>query len=241
MKIYLEICAGSMDSALAARAGGADRIELCASLEAGGTTPSPGIILQAVQRLDIPVFVLIRPRPGDFLYSEDEFEAMKKDVLFCRGNGVKGVVIGMLKSDRSVDMERCSRLIELARPMEVTFHRAFDMTAMPFLALEDIISLGCSRILTSGRRDTAADGAGLIHELVCRAAGRISIMPGGGVNEGNIAQIIKSTGASEIHGSFRSAAEGADDQSFGSHQRMETDPERVSRALTAIRSVEPLP
>jgi len=200
----LEICAGSLTSAFNARAGGAHRIELCDNLNEGGTTPSAGIIKQAVQRLNIPVFVLIRPRGGDFLYSNEEFSAMKEDVVFCKEHGAKGVVLGILNTDGSVDMHRMRELVALARPMEVTFHRAFDMVENPFKALEDIISLGIERILTSGQAENAILGAGLIQQLNNRANNRIIIMPGSGINENNIEHLIAMTGAVEFHASLRS-------------------------------------
>jgi copper homeostasis protein len=233
----LEICAGSLTSAIAAQKGGAGRIELCDNLSEGGTTPSPGIIRQAVKLLDIPVFVLVRPRPGDFLYSDEEFEAMKEDVLFCKEQGAAGIVTGILLADGSVDAERTAELAVLARPMQVTFHRAFDMTADPFKAMETIISLGIERILTSGQATNAIEGADLIAELVSLAENRIIIMPGGGIVESNVNKLIQKTGAKEVHASLRSAVESnmqfrnfeasmgkpGQDEFF----RMETDHERV--------------
>jgi copper homeostasis protein len=225
MNPILEVCAGSLTSALNAQAGGAHRIELCDNLDEGGTTPSPGVIIQAVRLLTIPVFVLIRPRPGDFIYSDAEFGAMKEDILFCKTHGAKGVVLGILKADGSVDTERTGELVELARPMKVTFHRAFDLTAEPFQALEDIISLGIERILTSGQASNAIDGADLIKQLNNRSNNRIIIMPGSGITEKNVTELIRITGAMEIHGSLRSLVEG----------RMETDIEKV-RALLSLSS-----
>ena len=204
MNFELEVCAGSLSSAINARKGGAHRIELCDNLIEGGTTPSPGVIIQAVKLLNIPVFVLIRPRPGDFLYSDEEFEAMKEDIRFCKGNGAKGVVLGILKKDGTIDIDRCTILAELARPMQVTFHRAFDRAADPYRALEDIISLGIERIMTSGQAATAVEGSDLLSDLVKKAGNRIIIMPGSGITENNVAGLIKKTGAKEIHGSLRS-------------------------------------
>lgn len=243
--MLLEICAGSLYSALAAQAGGAHRIELCDNLSEGGTTPSPGIITQAVKLLDIPVFVLIRPRAGDFLYSKAEFDAMKEDILFCKEHGAKGVVIGILYDGGNVDMERTAELVGLAAPMQVTFHRAFDMTRDPFQAMEDIISLGIKRILTSGQANTALAGAPLISKLIRQAAGRITIMPGSGINEDNVTGLIKITGAKEIHASLRSkiqsnmqfrnlkTAMGKPGQD--EYSRMETDPERVRKFIVKIK------
>jgi copper homeostasis protein len=241
MNYLLEVCAGSLSSALAARAGGAHRIELCTSLSEGGTTPSAGIIKKAIMLLDIPVFVLIRPRAGDFLYSDAEFDAMKEDILFCKERRAKGIVTGLLKTDGTIDIDRTAELVRLARPMQVTFHRAFDMTRDPLQTMEHIISLGIDRILTSGQANTVLDGADLIAAFISRAAGRIIIMPGGGINEDNVANLIQSTGATEIHASLRSQIQskmqfrnittslGA--ESSDEYTRMETDPERVRLVL----------
>jgi copper homeostasis protein len=242
--LKLEICTGSLHSALAAQAGGAHRIELCDNLDQGGTTPSPGVIKQAVERLDIPVFVLIRPRPGDFLYSDAEFQAMKDDILFCKEHGAKGVVVGILRKDGRIDMERTAELVALARPMQVTFHRAFDMTPDPLRALEDVISLGIDRILTSGQAATAWDGAPVIKEWVQQANGRILIMPGSGINEENVRELIDLTGAAEVHASLRSLMKsrmeykgtgasmgGAQDDEFA---WLETDTKRVKRVLEIL-------
>ena len=239
--MILEVCAGSLSSALAARAGGAHRIELCSNLSEGGTTPSPGIIKEAIRLLDIPVFVLIRPRAGDFLYSDAEFDAMKEDILFCKERRAKGIVTGLLKTDGTIDINRTAELVRLARPMQVTFHRAFDMTRDPLQTMEDIISLGIDRILTSGQANTALEGADLIAALIRRAAGRIIIMPGGGINEDNVANLIQSTGATEIHASLGSQIQSKMqfrnmDASIGKSGQnaygwIETDPERVRKVV----------
>ena len=200
----LEVCAGSLNSAMNAQVGGAQRVELCDNLSEGGTTPSPGIISQAVKQLNIPVFVLIRPRVGDFLYSEAEYEAMKADILFCKKHGVKGAVLGILNADGTIDKDRTAGLVQLARPMQATFHRAFDMTRNPFAALEDIINLGFDRILTSGQASNDIEGADLIAQLIKKAGNRIIIMPGGGITENNVTDLINSTGAKEVHASLRS-------------------------------------
>jgi copper homeostasis protein len=240
----LEVCAGSLTSALAAQTGGAHRIELCDNLNEGGTTPSPGIIKQAVKLLEIPVFVLIRPRAGDFLYSYTEFEAMKEDILFCKEHRAKGVVLGILNDDGSVDMERTAELVGLAAPMQVTFHRAFDRTNDPFQAMEDIISLGIQRILTSGQAASAPDGADLISKLIIRAAGRIIIMPGGGVNEGNVLKLRDITKAAEFHASLRSPIKSGmknhNENVFmgkagvNEYSWMETDPQRVRNLIERL-------
>jgi copper homeostasis protein len=245
MNLLLEVCAGSLTSALAAQTGGAHRVELCDNLSEGGTTPSPGIILQAVKMLKIPVFVLIRPRAGDFLYSEPEFDAMKDDILFCKEHGAKGAVFGILHADGSVDKERNAELVRLARPMQVTFHRAFDMSRNPIRAMEDIISLGIDRILTSGQAANALAGADLTAELIKRAVGRIIIMPGGGINEDNVSGLLQITGATEIHASLRSPIQSKmqlrnANTSMGKPGRdeynwMETDPKRVRKIIEKLK------
>jgi copper homeostasis protein len=197
--MIIEVCIDSVESAINAEAGGADRLELCAALEIGGITPGPGLIESVIANVTIPVNVMIRPRGGDFLYSDAEFEVMRRDIDFSREAGAAGIVLGILMPDGSIDFDRTAYLIEYAAPMPVTFHRAFDMTADPFQAVEDIISAGTARILTSGQGITASDGAVLIGELVKLADDRIIIMPGSGLNEENISEIARITGASEFH------------------------------------------
>ncbi|SMC80823.1 copper homeostasis protein CutC [Pedobacter nyackensis] len=203
--INMEVCANSLRSAQAAQDGGAIRVELCDNLLEGGTTPSYAQIVLAKRMLNIQVYPIIRPRGGDFLYSELEFELMKEDIKLCRELKCDGVVIGILKSDGSVDKERCRELIELVGDMKVTFHRAFDMSNDLFQALEDIIELGCTRILTSGGESSALKGAAVLKSLIEQANGRISIMPGAGVNVHNIEELIQLTGAKEFHASAKNA------------------------------------
>lgn len=195
----LEICAGTLNSALIAQANGADRVELCDNLAEGGTTPSAGMISQCKKLLHIPFFPIIRPRGGDFVYSQAEFEVMKEDVIFCRKLNCDGVVIGMLREDRNVDVERCSELISLAGSMQITFHRAFDRCKSMEKSLEDIVGLGCHRILTSGGKVHASDATGKLKSLVEQAGSRISIMPGSGITYHNLNEILLETGASEFH------------------------------------------
>ncbi|GEP91432.1 copper homeostasis protein [Chitinophaga terrae (ex Kim and Jung 2007)] len=204
MAFILEICAGSVASCIAAQKGGADRIELCDNLLEGGTTPSYGTIALAREKTSIKLYPIIRPRGGDFLYSDLEFDTMIKDIQLCKQLGCDGVVIGILTPDGKVDKERCKVLVTLAAPMKVTFHRAFDMTDNPFEALEDIISLGFERILTSGGRNTALEGASTLRQLVNSANDRIAVMAGSGVRSSNIAQLIKETGITEYHTSAKS-------------------------------------
>ncbi|WP_395804692.1 copper homeostasis protein CutC [Daejeonella sp.] len=195
----LEICVGSWESAMAAQLGGADRIELCDNLAEGGTTPSYGMLLKCKKTLQIPFFPIIRPRGGDFVFSDDEFEIMKEDVIACKDLGCKGIVIGILRKDGSIDTERCAHLIDLARGLEITFHRAFDRCNDLKKGLEDIIGLGCHRVLTSGGKEYAFQGLEILKSLIIQAGPRISIMPGSGVKEQNLAQIAQETGAHEFH------------------------------------------
>ncbi|MBI9035826.1 MAG: copper homeostasis protein CutC, partial [Bacteroidales bacterium] len=204
----LEICAGCIDSVHSAIEGGADRVELCDNLMEGGTTPSYGLIKKACQLKGIEIFVIIRPRGGDFLYSKDEYEIIKDDISNCKKLGVKGVVIGLLTADGEIDVKRTHELVKLARPMSVTFHRAFDMTQDPFRSLEQLIETGCDRILTSGQYQTAFEGRENLRLLVEQSNDRIVIMPGSGVNQWNIIDIISFTAAHEIHMSGRTTQHG---------------------------------
>lgn len=203
MKYKVEICANSVASCLEAQKGGAYRVELCAGIPEGGTTPSYGEIVVARKMLDIKLNIIIRPRGGDFLYSDVEHQTMIHDIEMARKLGLDGVVIGCLTADGKIDIQRNKELIDAAKGMSVTFHRAFDMCKDPFEALEQIISLGCDRLLTSGQRPTAIEGAKLLSDLVAKADGRIIIMPGSGVNEENIAKLAEETKAAEFHFSAR--------------------------------------
>nr|WP_255784072.1 copper homeostasis protein CutC [Lysobacter chinensis] len=197
----MEIAANSLASALAAQAGGADRIELCENLGDGGCTPSYGTIAAARDRLRIPLYVLIRPRGGDFLYDAGECEAMCRDIEACVRLGCDGVVIGALDADGDVDRMACRELVTVAGPLGVTFHRALDVARDPSAALEAAIDLGCERVLTSGAKASAPEGAETIAALVRQAAGRIRVMAGAGVDPGNIALLRERSGADEFHAS----------------------------------------
>jgi copper homeostasis protein len=198
-RVVLEICAYSFTDAVAAQAAGADRVELCANRAVAGTTPAREDIAVARKKLNVKLYVMIRPRGGDFVYSEAEFAAMKRDIEICKNLGVDGVVLGILLPNDAVDKMRCSELVKLAQPMEVTFHRAFDIAGDPVQALEDIIEIGCQRILTSGQGSSAIDGAGVIAKLVQQAGESITIIPSGGIRADNLAQLMKITGAREFH------------------------------------------
>ena len=202
-----EICANSVASCIAAQEGGADRVELCSGIPEGGTTPSYGMIRNARESINIGLNVIIRPRGGDFLYSSEELKEMVYDIKTAKELGADGLVFGCLTKDGLVDKEAMDMLMEASEGVPVTFHRAFDHSSDPMLALEDIIDLGCARILTSGCMPTAMDGAGLIAGLVKEAGDRIIIMPGCGVNERNITDLARLTGAREFHFSAREPVE----------------------------------
>jgi copper homeostasis protein len=197
----IEIATSDFPSSLAAAKGGANRIELCDNLSEGGTTQSYGKLCR--EKLSISLFPIIRPRGGDFLYSAEEYEIMVHDIKLCKQLGCDGVVIGLLNEDGTIDLKRTARLIELAYPLEVTFHRAFDRCRDPFEALEQLIEIGCTRILTSGQQPTAPAGVELIAQLVQKADERIIIMPGSGVRKENIQELAEKTGAHEFHSSLR--------------------------------------
>lgn len=198
-KLTTEIVVYNIESALSAQKGGADRIELCDNPGGGGTTPSSGTIRVLRQQLDISLFVMIRPREGDFHYSNLEYEAMKRDIERSKELGADGVVFGILTKDGNIDIDRCRELVALARPLQVTCHRAFDMTKDPYKALEACIEAKFDRVLTSGQEAQAHDGISLIANLIDKADGRISIMAGCGVNEDSVEDIVAQTGVHEIH------------------------------------------
>ncbi len=200
--MILEVCANSYESALNAQKGGAQRIELCEDLAVGGLTPNFELSKKVISELNIPVFILIRPRDGDFNYSGEEFEQIKKDIIIFKELGCKGIVSGILtKKDNNIDISRTRELIELSKPLEFTFHRAFDEVLNPIQALHQLIKLKADRILTSGQAETAVKGLDLLKELINIAEKKIIIMPGSGVNINNILE-FKKIGSKEIHGSF---------------------------------------
>ena len=199
--MILEVCANSYESALNAQKGGAQRIELCEDLAVGGLTPNFELSKKVISELNIPVFILIRPRDGDFNYSGEEFEQIKKDIIIFKELGCKGIVSGILTKDNNIDISRTRELIELSKPLEFTFHRAFDEALSPIDALHQLIELKADRILTSGQAETAVKGLDLLKELINIAENKIIIMPGSGVNINNILE-FKKIGSKEIHGSF---------------------------------------
>jgi copper homeostasis protein len=206
-QLLVEVCVDSVESALAAEKGGGGRIELCANLLEGGTTPSAGMIESTCQRVTISINVIIRPRGGDFCYSDLEYEVMRHDILMAKQLGASGVVIGVLNPDGAIDKDRTHALVALARPLSVTFHRAFDMARDPHASLETLVGLGIDRLLTSGQEKSALEGLDLITELVRKAGERIIVMPGGGIHERNAARIVSQSKAREIHVTARGTTE----------------------------------
>lgn len=199
--MILEVCANSYESATNAEKGGAHRIELCENLSIGGLTPNFDLAKKVISELNIPVFILIRPRKGDFNYSHEEFEQIKKDIILFKDLGCKGIVSGILTKDKNIDIKRTRELIELSKPLEFTFHRAFDDILNPIDGLHQLIKLRADRILTSGQKKTAIDGIELIKKLINISNNNIKIMPGSGINSTNILEINK-LNINEIHGSF---------------------------------------
>jgi copper homeostasis protein len=248
--VVLEACVDSVESALAAQAGGADRVELCDDLLEGGTTPSAGSIELCRERLRIPIHVLIRPRGGDFVYSDIELEVMQRDIALAGRLGAHGVVFGALQPDGAVDVERTRALLGVARPMTVTFHRAFDFTPDADAALDALIALGVDRVLTSGQAPSAKEGTRTLSRLVTRAAGRIGILACGSVSEENIAEITRLTGVREVH--VRATALLESPTSYrprhlsllkqplpNEFDRAVTDPERIRRLSGLLQKLDP--
>lgn len=245
MDYKVEICANSAESCIAAEKGGAQRVELCAGMPEGGTTPSAGEIWAARNAIGIRLHVIIRPRGGDFLYTPLELAIMERDILAAKQAGVDGVVFGCLTEDGEMDIPAMERLMRASEGMSVTFHRAFDRCRDPFAALERIVALGCDRILTSGQQPTAEEGIPLLAQLVEQAAGRIVIMPGAGITEHNIARVAAATGAREFHFSARTQIRSRmrlrnPEVAMGGGQvdeymRHVTSEERVRRTLEAFR------
>jgi copper homeostasis protein len=203
-KILLEISVESVEGAAAAERGGADRIELCSSLSVGGLTPQLALLRAVRQQIRIPIFVMIRPRPGDFVYSSAEFAQMKKSIAEAKNTGASGLVFGILKPNSTVDIDRTHELIELAQPLPVTFHRAFDACPDLSQALEDVVRSGAARILTSGGAANAPEGAAKLGELIAAVGGRVTIVPGAGIHAGNILQLAAATRGREFHSGLSS-------------------------------------
>lgn len=229
--MLLEVCANSYQSAKNACDAGAQRIELCQELSVGGITPSYGLLKQVIENLDVQVFVLIRPRSGNFVYSDAEFEIMKKDIKICKDLGCSGIVSGVLNSDKSIDIKRTKELIELTKPLPFTFHRAFDEVANPKEALEQLIDIGVERVLTSGQQKTAEAGLDLLKALHKIVNDRITILAGSGINAQNVVK-FKEAGLKEIHASA-SITVNQDDSLFGQPQTV-SDTNTIKDILDAI-------
>ena len=198
-QVLLEICCGSIDDAIAAEKGGADRVELCSALFLGGLTPSVGTIQEAKRRLKIPIIVMVRPRGGGFAYSEAEMASMERDTEAAVESGADGVVVGILQSDGRIDVARCHRIRRLIGTRQAVFHRAFDVTPDPFEALEQLVDLGFTRVLTSGQKDSVPEGVELIKNLIDRAGDRIEVLPGGGIQVWNVKEVVERTGSRQVH------------------------------------------
>ncbi|NCD72517.1 copper homeostasis protein CutC [Mucilaginibacter agri] len=203
----LEVCAFNIQSCLVAERGGAVRVELCDNPIEGGTTPSYGTIKHVREKIGIDLYPIIRPRSGNYYYSEDEYAIIKKDIEICKELGCNGISVGTQTINAEIDTEWLKRIVEWAGPMGVTCNRAFDGTPDPYQALEDIINCGCERVLTSGQKSAAPDAGEVLGKLVAQAAGRIIIMPGAGVNSSNLKQLIAESGATQFHASARAQAE----------------------------------
>ena len=246
----LEICTFSLTSALTAQTANATSLELCANQSVGGTTPSIGLITLVRAQVSLPINVMIRPRGGDFLYSETEFEVMCADIDAVKASGVEGVVLGVLKSDGTVDEERTRVLVQRARPLKVTFHRAFDMTRNPYEALEAVIRSGADRVLTSGQKQRAFEGWVLLEKLVKQSKGRIEIVAGSGVGWENVEGLLRA-GVDGLHMSGSTRRDGGmefrrGDVSMisavgGEYERVEADAEKIGRVVEMLRNLENLP
>jgi copper homeostasis protein len=247
-EITVEICVDSLESTIAAERGGARRVELCSDILEGGITPSAGLIATTRKKISIGLHVMIRPRGGDFLYSDAEFDVMRRDVLMAKQLGVDGVVFGFLDADANVDVQRTRQLVDLARPLRTTFHRAFDVSADLTRSLEDVIEAGADRILTSGGAETAVGGSVMMRNLVERGHGRVIIMACGGIDDGNVGVVLEKTGVREVHAGLRTAVESpmkyrGKSISMGTSisnefQRFIVPEDKVARLVRAVRSAE---
>lgn len=247
--MVVEICANSFESALAAQNGGAQRIELCSELALGGITPSHGLLRKVIDELSIPVFVLIRPRSGDFTYTDSEFDVMIKNIAFAKAVGAQGIVSGALHPNHNIDVERTTRLVTASQGMAFTFHRAFDWTPNAAESIETLIELGIDRVLTSGQAPSAQEGFEKLKEILGHSNGRLGILPGGGIHAGN-AKAFKAAGFSEVHASasslYSSVALNIDPsivqrvpmhntQTLNQHQLRVSDIEKIKALLTAVQ------
>jgi copper homeostasis protein len=198
-RILLEIIASTVEDCIAAESGGADRIELCAAIVTAGLTPSLGTLIEAKKRVGVPVMAMVRPRAGGFLYSDEDFAVMQRDAELLLEHGADGIVFGILHADGSIDAKRCAKIRELAGAKQTVFHRAFDVVPDPLRELDQLAGLGFTRVLTSGQKKTANDGCDRLRELMVRADGRIEVLPGGGIRQHNVHQLIEATGCTQVH------------------------------------------
>ncbi|WP_299335614.1 copper homeostasis protein CutC [uncultured Psychroserpens sp.] len=231
--MLLEICANSFQSAKNAQDAGAHRIELCSELSVGGITPSYGLIKQVISELSIETFVLIRPRSGNFCYSESELEIIKKDIQICKNLGCHGIVSGVLNPDHTIDIEHTRELIELAKPLPFTFHRAFDIVPNPKQATEQLIDIGASRILTSGQQPKAIDGIHFLKDLKVQTENRITILVGSGVSSEN-AKLFKDVGFNEIHASASKLINSKSSDYFGNTPQTVSSTDEIKAIIKAI-------
>ena len=225
----LEICVETLATAQAAERGGADRIELCEKLTVGGVTASVDLVRAVRDAVRLPIFAMIRPRGGDFTYSEEEFAQMARDLACAKACGVDGLVFGLLHEDRRVDVERTKRMVELASPLPVTFHRAFDEVPDPQAAMEDVVASGCARILTSGGKPTAEQGAPEIAALVASSRGKIGVLCGGGINSSNLERVVQTTRAREFHSGLSTVLP----YSTSSHEAFEEEVRKLAKLLSS--------
>jgi copper homeostasis protein len=250
-EVILEVCVDSVDSAVAAERGGAHRVELCSNLLDGGVTPSAGLIATVRQTISIGLHVMIRPRGADFCYSENEFQIMRRDILMAKQLGADGVVLGILDLDGRVDTHRTKQLVDLASPLAVTYHRAFDMSCDLLASLRELQTIGVHCVLTSGGKQSAAEGSEILKRLVAASAGSIAIMAGGGIEDHNVSTLIRQTGVCAIHASLKFPVPSPmryqnDKISMGSakgheYQRFVVHQQKVQKLLEAASNGEPKP
>jgi copper homeostasis protein len=232
--MLLEICANSYQSAMNAQKAGVHRIELCSEISVGGITPSYGVLKKVMADINIPVHVLIRPRSGDFTYSDVEFEMMKEDIFICKELGCKGIVSGILHTDNTIDIERTKELMALTKPLSFTFHRAFDMIPAPTEAIHELIAMGVDRLLTSGQKDTAIEGLDLIVELQEIAKNKLIVIPGSGINDKNC-NLFKKAGFKEIHSSASKNIGKSSHSYFGAPSQTVSDIEMIQKMLNSMK------
>jgi copper homeostasis protein len=234
--VLLEICVVSLDYAMAAQRAGASRIELCSDLTCGGITPNPGLMEMAREQLRIPIHVLVRPRPGDFLYSDDEFQIMRQTIEHAKQLGMDGIVLGLLDQDSKIDVARTRELFDLADPLPVTFHRAFDETPSWEESLEAVIQTGAQRLLTSGCCPKVMEGLSNLTQLVRAARDRLIVMPGGGITPLNVVEVVRATAAREIHASLLTPAL-SEEENANASSRVESYYHQVLKVVSLLRPI----